>query len=192
MRQRHPSRFLDRLSRRFLRINLTLYRFVLPGYERVFGKSWMVVTTKGRRTGKPHRVLLDVVGHDPVTKRYYVPPGDGRRCDWVRNIEVEPIVDVQLGRRQFRARAVDVSGPEGAEWILEFAKRNPLQTLLVTWLMPDLEPPKGSEEEVKAWCDTHLLVFGLDPVNNPGNGSDRARRASLDVLTLHGFLAADK
>lgn len=124
----------------------------------------MVVTTKGRRSGKPHRVLLDVVGHDPVTHRYYVQPGEGRHCDWVRNIEADPIVDVQLGRRRFRARAVDVSGPEGAEWLLAFAKRNPLQGVLVTWLMPHLKPPKGSDDEIKAWYATHLLVFGLDPM----------------------------
>ena len=164
MRQRSPARLLDRLSRPFLRMNLTLYRFVLPGYERVFGKNWMLVTTKGRRTRKPHRVLLDVVGHDPVTNRYYVQPGEGRRCDWVRNVDANPIVDVQVGRREFHARAVDVSGPEGAEWIIAFAKQNRLQTFLVTWLIPDLKPPRGSDEEVKAWCATHLLVFGLDPI----------------------------
>ena len=164
MRHRSAICLLDRLSRLFLRINLNLYRFVLPGYERAFGKQWMVVTTKGRRTGKPHHVLLDVVGRDPVTTRYYVQPGEGRRCDWVRNIEAAPIVDVQLGRRRFRARAVDVSGPEGAEQVLAFARRNPLQTLLVSWLMPDLKPPGGSDEEIKAWCATHLLVFGLDPL----------------------------
>jgi deazaflavin-dependent oxidoreductase (nitroreductase family) len=164
MRQR--QRFLDSLSRPFLRLNLALYRCVVPGYERIFGKHWMVVTTKGRRSGKPHRVLLDVVGHDPVTNRYYIQPGEGRRCDWVRNIEADPVVEVQIGRRQFRARVVDVSGPEGAHWLVAFAKRHPLQTMFVTWLMPDLKPPVGSDEEIKAWCATHLIMFGLDPFND--------------------------
>jgi deazaflavin-dependent oxidoreductase (nitroreductase family) len=162
MRQR--QRLVNRLSRPFLRLNLAVYRFVLPGYERAFGKSWMVVTTKGRRTGKPHRVLLDVVGHDPATNRYYIQPGEGRRCDWVRNIEAEPLVDVQIGRRRFRARVVDVSGAEGAHWLFAFAKRHPLQTSFVTWLMPDLKPPNGSDEDIKAWIAAHLLVFALDQI----------------------------
>src|SRR5262245_39433632 len=103
------------LLRALFRLPVQLYERRFRGYDRLFNREWILLTTTGRKTGRPHRVMLDLVGHDPSTKRYYIQPGWGRRCDWVRNIEVHSEVQAQVGSDAFRARALNVSGPEGAE-----------------------------------------------------------------------------
>jgi deazaflavin-dependent oxidoreductase (nitroreductase family) len=165
------SRALERpgkFARWVFRLPLLLYKLGFPGYERLFGQRWMLLLTKGRHTGQPHAVLLDVVGHDPKTNRYYIQPGWGRHCDWVLNVQAYPFAAVQVDKKRFRARVVDVSGVEGAEQIFSFAQKHWFQALWVTWLMPALRPPKGSETQVKEWYAKNLLVFGLDPVEIDG------------------------
>ena len=146
---------------RFFRLPVAIYRLGLPGYERLFGQRWILVTTTGRRTGRPHAVMLDLVGHDTTPGRYCIQSGWGRSVDWVRNIEAQPLVEAQLGRRRFTARVVDVSGAEGAEWALRFMKARPLQSRLMAKSMLGLE--LGSDEEVRAWLRDKAVVFGLDP-----------------------------
>ena len=148
---------------RFFRLPVAIYRLGLAGYERLFGQRYILVTTKGRRTGRPHAVMLDLVGHKPTTGRYYIQSGWGRSVDWVRNIEAHSSVEAQLGRQRFTAQVVDVSGAEGAEWVLSFMKDHPLQSRLMAKFMLGLEV--GSEEEMREWITDNAVVFGLDPQN---------------------------
>lgn len=143
---------------------LALHRLGIPGDERLMGKRWILVTTHGRRTGKPHSVMLDLVGHDAEKNRYYVQPGWGRSSDWVRNIEADPIVEAQVGRKRFKARVLDVSGPEGAKQMFAFGKKHPIVAFLVSKFLLGLELPRGSEAEVLKWLGENFLVFALEPM----------------------------
>ena len=95
---------IGRLRRSLFRIPLRLHRAGIRGLERVLGIDWIVLTTTGRRSGKPHAVMLDVVGHDAASDTYYLQPADGRRADWVRNVAANPVVTAEVGGRRFRAR----------------------------------------------------------------------------------------
>ena len=77
----------------------------------------MKITTKGRRTGKHHSVLVDVIEHDPEKDIYYVSSAYGAGADWVKNIGANPVFDVQVGRRRFKAVSEQVSGEVGS-WLL--------------------------------------------------------------------------
>src|SRR5262249_23230184 len=72
------------LRRLLFRAPLLLYRLGLGGLERLIGIEWIVLTTRGRRTGNSHSVMLDVIAHDAVSGTYYVQPADERRTHWVR------------------------------------------------------------------------------------------------------------
>ena len=65
----------------------------------------MKITTKGRRTGKPHSILVDVIEHDSMTDVYYVSSAYGSGADWVKNIKANPVFNVQVGRRRFKAES---------------------------------------------------------------------------------------
>jgi hypothetical protein len=76
-------------------------------------------------------VVLDVQGHDLARGTYYVQPTYGRGADWVRNIAVHPVFEVEVRRRRFQARAVDVTGPRGADVLLGFLRAHPWYSRLV-------------------------------------------------------------
>jgi deazaflavin-dependent oxidoreductase (nitroreductase family) len=52
------------------------------------------LTTIGRRTGRPHRIELWFAAQDG---RMYLLAGGRERSDWVRNLQANPRVTVELG-----------------------------------------------------------------------------------------------
>jgi deazaflavin-dependent oxidoreductase (nitroreductase family) len=74
----------------------------------------MLITTTGRKTGKPRQVMVDVVDYDKEADTYYVEAAYGRRADWVCNIQANPDFRGQVGQRKFAARA-EFLPPEAAE-----------------------------------------------------------------------------
>ena len=67
------------------------------------------VTTKGRRTGRPHTIEIWFARRDDTL---YLLSGGGERSDWVRNIRADPTVDVKVGDRVYSARARVVERPD--------------------------------------------------------------------------------
>lgn len=80
----------------------------------------MKITTKGRRTGKPHSVLVDVVEHESEKDVYYVSSAYGAGADWVKNIEANPVFNIQVGNRRFKAEAQQVPGEIGKELLMSY------------------------------------------------------------------------
>jgi deazaflavin-dependent oxidoreductase (nitroreductase family) len=66
----------------------------------------MFLTTIGRRTGKPHRVVVDIVKRDKDNNIYFINAGWGMGSDWFRNLIADPNVQVQVSRRKFKGKAV--------------------------------------------------------------------------------------
>lgn len=120
-----------RLPRWLYRLPLRLPPPALRAVERVLGVEWIAVTTRGRRTGRPHTVMLDVVGRRGDTR--YVQPADGRRAQWVRNVTADPRVTLIARGRAQPARVRDVTGPEGAEVVLAFLRAHPWYGRLIVW-----------------------------------------------------------
>ena len=71
------------------------------------------MTTKGRRTGKPHEIEI-WFGLEGDT--LYMLSGGRDRSDWVRNILVDPDVTVRIGKQMFSgaARTVEAGTDEDA------------------------------------------------------------------------------
>jgi deazaflavin-dependent oxidoreductase (nitroreductase family) len=99
------------------------------------------VTTTGRISGKPHRIEIWFAVHGDTA---YVLSGGGRRSDWVRNLEIDPEVVLEIGehRRTTRARVVGPGTDEDA-----LARR-----LLAEKYQP------GSGEDLGEWGRTALPV----------------------------------
>ena len=114
----------SRLWRLLFRIPLHLHNVGLRGWERHIGVQLMKVTTKGRHTGKPHSVLVDVIGHDQAEDAYYVSSAYGARADWVRNIRGDPVFRVQVGRRRFDAEARRLPGRDAEEMLMRYIEEH--------------------------------------------------------------------
>jgi deazaflavin-dependent oxidoreductase (nitroreductase family) len=111
------------------------WRWVEWLFVRVTGVPLMVLETVGRRSGRRHTVVVDVLDYDAARDVYYVQPANGRRSDWVRNALAQPEVTARVGDRTVRARVRDVTGEEGAMAFMRFIRRHPRYARLVAHLV---------------------------------------------------------
>jgi deazaflavin-dependent oxidoreductase (nitroreductase family) len=135
----------------FHRAPLWLFRLGIGGYERfLLGIDWLVLTTRGRRSGAPREIMLDVIGHDADSDTWYVQPADGRRANWFQNLLAHPIATVEVRRRRFEAHATDVTGPEGAEVVLRFIRTHPLYARLIVWMLRYVDSIDHPDDTLRA------------------------------------------
>lgn len=79
---------------------------------RMAGRSVLILTTRGRRSGEPRSVVL---GYARTGDRFVViASGNGAPDDpaWYRNVLASPDVIVEIEGDRFEARASTLSGPD--------------------------------------------------------------------------------
>jgi deazaflavin-dependent oxidoreductase (nitroreductase family) len=67
------------------------------------------LTTRGRRTGRPHTIEIWFAAGDGVV---YMLSGGGRRSDWVRNILSNEEVSLRIGEETRTTKARIVAEPD--------------------------------------------------------------------------------
>jgi deazaflavin-dependent oxidoreductase (nitroreductase family) len=100
-----PHKRQPLLVRWFFRVPKALYRI---GLADQLGRSVLLLTTRGRKTGLPRTTALNYLADGNVP---YVLSGSGSSSDWLRNLQVEPHVLVQVGKRRYDARAELITDP---------------------------------------------------------------------------------
>jgi deazaflavin-dependent oxidoreductase (nitroreductase family) len=153
-RQRPPPR-PGRLFRLFARAPIMLYRIGLGGLM----PMQLLLTTVGRKSGRPRQAVVDVLRHDAATDTYYVVSAYGARSDWYRNLQANPAVRVQVRWRKFPARAATLPKEEAEEVLLDHWRRHRLYSR-VTLRLVGLKAT--SEEEVRAAAG-QLRVVAIQP-----------------------------
>ena len=137
------------LQQALYRLPLWLHALGIRGYERILGIDWLVLTTRGRRTGEPRTVMVDVIGHDPRTDTWYIQPAEGERSHWLRNLRAHPEAIVEVRGRKFRAGATEITGEHGAEVVLRFIRQHPLYARVIIWFVGYVDSPDHSDDELR-------------------------------------------
>jgi deazaflavin-dependent oxidoreductase (nitroreductase family) len=119
-------------SRWLFRLPLHLYRW---GFGWLFGHRLLVVNHTGRITGKPRRVVLEVVSRDATDGSYVVASGWGPTAAWYRNVRHNPQVTIEVGRRTIPVTALPLPPAEGAGIFAWYATRH---RTAATHLLPRL------------------------------------------------------
>ncbi len=119
------------LLRLFFKFPVFLHRLGLGGWERLIGAEWMLITTIGRKSGKPRQTMVDVMGYARASDTYYIEAAYGARADWHRNIQAHPVFAAQVGRRKFQARATPLAPEQAGELMVDFYRRKPAYTRAV-------------------------------------------------------------
>ncbi len=134
--------------RRWLfRAPVLMYRVGLGGLM----PAQVMLTTVGRKSGRPHRAVVDLLKHDAATNTWYVTSGYGARSDWYRNLEANPEVQVQAGRRTFRARAATLPPDKAEELTLNLWRQHGrLYRLYYDWGLRLVGLKARDEEELRA------------------------------------------
>ena len=71
------------------------------GFSKVADEKYIYLTTKGRRTGKPHTVELWFANSG---KKIYL-SHEGAYTDWMKNILEDSRVEFKIGKAQFKGNA---------------------------------------------------------------------------------------
>lgn len=108
------------LMRRALALPILLYRI---GLAARVGKRFLVLTTTGRRTGRPRRCALNYTRDGELV---YVASGFGR-TDWYRNLVTDPHVEVQIGKERWHGHARLVSLPAERRRVLGLLRDRALE-----------------------------------------------------------------
>jgi deazaflavin-dependent oxidoreductase (nitroreductase family) len=101
---------------------VVLYRI---GLAEQLGRSTLLLTTRGRKTGRWRTTALNFLVEGDIT---YVLSGMGTGSDWLRNLRADPHVQVQIGRRRFDARADVIADPAEHRRVLERWAEQSLRT----------------------------------------------------------------
>jgi deazaflavin-dependent oxidoreductase (nitroreductase family) len=78
------------------------------GLGPLVGKIILLLTTTGRKSGLKRVTPLQ---YEMIGDEYYVGAARGVKADWVRNLQANPIVEVDVGSKHFSAKAEIVDDP---------------------------------------------------------------------------------
>ncbi len=104
------------------RLPIWLYRLHL-GW--LVGHRALLLTHKGRISGKNRTAMLEVIKYDKATNTHYVASGFGEKSDWYRNISKTPDVVIQVGSRKIPVQAESLLADEARKVFLEYNREHP-------------------------------------------------------------------
>jgi deazaflavin-dependent oxidoreductase (nitroreductase family) len=105
--------FFVPLKRAIPAVHLAVYRLTNGRLSATLaGQKMLLLTTTGRRTGKPRAVPLLYVDDGETVVVIGSNWGGGAHPLWVRNLLAKPEARVQIGPRKRRVTASVASGPE--------------------------------------------------------------------------------
>jgi deazaflavin-dependent oxidoreductase (nitroreductase family) len=124
------------------------------------GKRFLMITHTGRVSGLPRHVVLEVVKYEPSSESYYIAAGWGEKSDWVKNIQADPHVHIQVGRQSMDSVAVQLTQDESEVVILDYAQRHPSAMKSLAGFMG--YQVDGTEADFRE-LGRQLLMFALKP-----------------------------
>jgi deazaflavin-dependent oxidoreductase (nitroreductase family) len=130
-RDRRPGRAL----RWLLRLPVRLYRWRL-GW--LLGHRFLLLVHVGRRTGRIHETVLEVVQYDRTSGVAVVMSGFGRRADWYQNLRHRPALRVVIGRTTFVPSHRDLTQEAAISVMANYERRNRLAAPIVRMVLSRL------------------------------------------------------
>ena len=105
----------------FFRAPLYLYAWGLHG---LVSRNVLLITTQGRKTGKPRTTPVGYL-FDAASGTYYLVAGWKGKPNWYRNALAQPKVRITLGGLTFDAVATRANDEIVAKHLAVYAQRNP-------------------------------------------------------------------
>lgn len=154
--EKRPNGFL----KFFFRIPVWMHKLGFGGWEKLIGAQWMLLTTVGRKSGKPRDTMVDVMDYDAATDTYYIEAAYGDRADWYKNMQANPVFEGRVGRRKFQARATPLTNEGAGELMVQFYRKKPAYTRSV---MAMVGMKFEGEDELRV-LGSKLTLLAVTPV----------------------------
>lgn len=107
--------------RRLLGAPRHLYRH---GWGWLLGHRFLQLSHRGRKTGRLHHTVLEVVRYDPATGEAVVVSGFGNESDWLRNLRAGSDIVVSTGRSSSPATYRMLPADEAIDVFADYERRN--------------------------------------------------------------------
>jgi deazaflavin-dependent oxidoreductase (nitroreductase family) len=143
-----------------LAFRLPMYLYDL-GLGRLLGHRFLLLTHRGRKTGRVRRTVLEVIRYDPTVRESVVASGWGEKADWYRNLIANPALEVQTGRDRYAPIQRFLAKEEVRNELASYERRHP-------WAARVLAPLLGFRSYDEA--ASSLLMVGF----RPQEGSERS------------------
>lgn len=115
-----PANHPGPLFKRLFKIPLFFYAIGMP----LFNDFILLLITTGRKSGKLRKTPLEY-RREKGTGYAIITAGWGGTTDWHRNVQADPNVHVQIGRKKFAARAEPLTDAQVVDWLAESLRINP-------------------------------------------------------------------
>jgi deazaflavin-dependent oxidoreductase (nitroreductase family) len=125
----------ERILKSLLKAPVVLYS---AGAGWVFGKRFLLLTHRGRRSGRLHRTVLEVVAWRPEANEAIVMSGFGTRSQWYRNIVAGGAEEMQIATRRFVPRIRVLDHDEALDVLRDYEFKHWIAAPLVRRLLSQL------------------------------------------------------
>ncbi|MET7393307.1 nitroreductase/quinone reductase family protein [Dactylosporangium sp. NPDC005572] len=95
------------------------------GGRRIEGRPLLLLTTTGRRTGRPHTAPMMFVRLDDRLLVIASNAGAAEHPDWFRNLAADPAVTVEVDGEEFAATARPAAGADRDDLFARISERYP-------------------------------------------------------------------
>jgi deazaflavin-dependent oxidoreductase (nitroreductase family) len=140
------------------------FRWLLSG--RVIGAPVVVITHRGRRSGKIYRTPVEAIAEDPGPGEIVVSPMRGKRGDWYRNILAGGLVRVSLRGESFLPTWRELSERERGDALRAYLDDHPLYGRLILRMLVRLHDLDGEPLPAVA-REIPMLALRLPPPQQP-------------------------
>jgi deazaflavin-dependent oxidoreductase (nitroreductase family) len=156
------------ILRRALRLPIHLYDL---GGARLLGHRFLLLTHRGRRSGRLYRTMLEVVGWDPEKREAIVMSGFGPDASWRLNVLAGGAVEVQIAGLRFAPQMRSPEREEAVAVVADYERRNRIAGPIVRAVFSRLAgfPYDGSAESRRRLVEALPLV-AFSP-RNRGEGA---------------------
>jgi deazaflavin-dependent oxidoreductase (nitroreductase family) len=141
-----------------LRLPIYLYHAHL-GF--LLDHRFMLLTHRGRKSGRLHETVLEVVVYDRASRTSYVLSGWGTAADWYRNIEAQPPVRVQVGTDDYAPVHHFLATEEATAVWTAFRRKHPLEEQIALRLFsrPGKKYASPRERRADLLAEMHMVSF---------------------------------
>jgi deazaflavin-dependent oxidoreductase (nitroreductase family) len=120
---------------RALRLPVVLYDI---GAGRLLGHRFLLLTHRGRRSGRLYRTMLEVVHWDPSKREAVVMSGFGPSANWRLNVLAGGAVEVQIAGLRFAPVVRSLEREEAVHAVEDYERRNRLAGPIVRGVLSRL------------------------------------------------------
>lgn len=152
------------------------------GLGRVFGHIFVLITTWGRSSGKPRRVLTEYL---PLAGKLYVACAYGPKADWYKNIMADPHVTVQTWQGPESMLASRVTDNDELRAVYHGFKRRDWP--MMRWYLSSVGIDPGDPDDYVAKKE-RVHIFRFDPTDETTPPPQDADLVWIWPVALGGLL----